>query len=346
MEKSMKNLEKNPTIMVNPQKIEFNPENVRNEREEQIESDEDFIRLKESVYTYGVLVPLVVKKQSQGTKEFILIDGERRLRAALATNQQFVPVHIASSEIAKDEILLSFQIHMLRKEWSKTAQARALLKIIKDTEHDTKTRNEKEIFELVQEKTGYSETRMRDLFRVLRYARNNEKILDEIENANSNLKFSHLVQLEASFIEQIDRVFPDIIKEYGKNTIREKLLKKVRANVIGSTREPIDNLLPLFIFAKTETQKDYLKKLIKDFIDDERKTPNDIFRIYELRFPANKEDLLKFVEDANKKIEELGSIMNNIKFTQFNIYEKYKIQLIKNIEWLIKVLTDTRKKIK
>ena len=195
--------------------IEFNPANVRDETEEQIEADENFRRLKDSVYEFGVLVPLVVKPYKNKEKEFILIDGERRLRAALSTNQKTVPVHILTDPDSNDEVLYAFQIHMLRKEWSRTAQARALKKIINNTKEEIGKKQEKELFNSIQEKTGYSENILKDLFRVLRYANKSDKILDEIDNPKNNIKFSHLVQLEASFVEQVERMFPDIIIKYG-----------------------------------------------------------------------------------------------------------------------------------
>lgn len=335
-----------PTIMVDPKEIAVNPENVRGEKEEQIEADEDFLRLKESVHEYGVLVPLVVREQRKKDKKYILIDGERRLRVALATNQSRVPVHIPPEDKIKDEMLLSFQIHMLRKEWSRTAQARALLKIIRKIEEEIGKKKEKEVFNIVQEKTGYSDTKLKDLFRVLRYAGDNEEILEEIDDPKTNLKFSHLVQIEASFVEQIEKIFPELIREYGIKTIRERLIEKVRLNIISSTREPIDRLLPLFIHAKSPQQLDYLRNLIKNFIDKREKTPEDIFRSYELKFPAAKEDLVKLVEEANKKIEELEAMMNNLKFTQFSIYQSLKEKLVKKIDSLIDTLKDTKKKIK
>lgn len=335
-----------PTIPVDPKEIAINPDNVRGEKEERIESDEDFLRLKESVHAFGVLVPLVVREYKKGDKKYILIDGERRLRAALATNQRAVPVHVAPIDKIKDDMLLSFQIHMLRKEWSKTAQARALSKIIKKEEERVGKKKEKELFNLIQERTGYSDTKLKDLFRVLKYAHDNEAILDEIDDVDSNLKFSHLVQIEASFVEQVEKTFPELIKEYGIKTIREKLIEKVRLNVIGSTREPIDKLLPLFIHAKSSQQLDYLKNLIKDFIDKKDKTPAEIFRSYELKFPTAKEDLVKLVEESYKKMEEVESMMNNLKYTQFSIYQNLKEKLLKKIDSLIDTLKDTKKKIK
>ena len=220
-----------------------------------------------------MLVPLVVKPYKNKEKEFILIDGERRLRAALATNQKTVPVHILTGPDSDDEVLYAFQIHMLRKEWSRTAQARALKKIINNTKEEIGKKQEKELFNAIQEKTGYSENILKDLFGTLLYASKSDKILDEIDNPKNNIKFSHLVQLEASFVEQVERMFPDIINKYGTDTIRNKLLDKVRRDVISSTREPIDKLLPLFIHSKTDKQKDYLKKLIIDFLNDINKKP-------------------------------------------------------------------------
>ena len=329
-----------------PKLIAFNPANVRDETAEEIEADENFQRLKDSVYEFGVLVPLVVKPHKKGDKEFILIDGERRLRAALATNQKTVPVHILTESDSGNEVLYAFQIHMLRKEWSRTAQARALAKITKDTKTEIGRTQEKELFNTIQEKTGYNETSLKDLFRVLKYVDKTEKVLDEIDSSKSNLKFSHLVQLEASFVEQVEKIFPDIIKKYGVETIRNKLLDKVRMNVISSTREPIEKLLPLFIQSKTDNQKIYLKKLIIDFLDNKNKTPEDIFRNYELEFPINKEDLVKLVKEAEKKIEELESIISNLQYTQFSIYKQLKDNLAKKIDSLINVLKTAKKRMK
>lgn len=138
--KAKKEKKKKPIQEVDPRLIKFDPENVRREDEETIESDESFIRLKESIYTYGVLVPLVIKEYNVKNKKYkyLLIDGERRLRAALATNLSKVPVHVLKKKEVKKQMLYAFQIHMLRKEWVRTAQARALVKIIKDIKNNIK----------------------------------------------------------------------------------------------------------------------------------------------------------------------------------------------------------------
>jgi ParB/RepB/Spo0J family partition protein len=331
---------------INPKLIAVNPRNVRDESEEEIKSDEDFQRLKESVYEFGVLVPLIVKPQKKRNKRFILIDGERRLRAALETNQKRVPVHIVTESETGDEVLYAFQIHTLRKEWSRTAQARALRSIVRNVKKETGKRQEKYIFDIIQEKTGYSDNRLRDLFRVLRYAHREEKILEEIDNPKSNIKFSHLVQLEASFVEQIEKVFPDIIRRYGFETIRQKLLDKVRREIIGTTREPMEKLLPLFMQARTDEQKKELKKLIMEFLDKKNKTPEDIYRSFELKFPLNKEDLLKSVGEAENRMEELESIIGGLRFSQLKTYPNLKDNFKKKINSLIVILKRALKSVK
>jgi ParB/RepB/Spo0J family partition protein len=334
---------------INPNRIAFNPENVRDESEEQIESDENFQRLKESVFEFGVLVPLVVKPLRKDNKDYLLIDGERRLRAALSTNQTSVPVHILTKSNKTEEMLYAFQIHMLRKEWTRTAQARALKTIIDQTRSEiTKDKlkvSEEEIFDAVQEKTGYSENSLRDLFRVQKYVKYDNTILDEIDDSKSNIKFSHLVQLEASFVEQVKRMYPELVKHYGLKTIREKVIEKVRLGVIDKTREPMNKLLPLFLNAKTNEQKSFLKTLVIEFLDKKQKTSDEIYRSFELKYPVNKEDLIKMADQAEKKMEDLEAILNSFHAGQFSIYKALKDELLNRIASLVKVLNQTKSRL-
>jgi ParB/RepB/Spo0J family partition protein len=334
---------------INPNRIAFNPENVRDETEEQIESDENFQRLKESVFAFGVLVPLVIKPLKKDNKDFLLIDGERRLRAALSTNQTLVPVHILSKSNKTEEMLYAFQIHMLRKEWTRTAQARALKSIVDQTRDEILTNKskitEKELFDAVLEKTGYGENPLRDLFRVLKYVKYGDAILDEIDDSKSHVKFSHLVQMEASFVEQVKRMYPELVKHYGLKAIREKVIDKVRLWVIDKTREPMNKLLPLFMNAKTEEQKSFLKTLVVEFLDKKQKTPDEIYRSFELKYPVDKEDLIKMADQAEKKIEDLEAILNSFHAGQFGIYKALKDKLIDRIDSLVKVLSQTKSRL-
>jgi ParB/RepB/Spo0J family partition protein len=325
---------------IDPKLVMPDPENVRREGEEEIEADESFQRLKESVYTYGVLVPLVVKpyKDRQKKYQFILVDGERRLRAALATNLDLVPVHILKEAEIANQMLYAFQIHMLRKEWSRPAQARALLKIMRDIRKKEHIRAERKLFPILQERTGYGQNKLRDLLRVLRYVEQDEAILDGLEDTRNNIKFSHLVQLEASFVEQVQKHFPDIVDDYGLKTIRHKLVEKVRREVIATTREPIEELLPLFVHAANRERRAFLKKLLKEFLENPDKSPEEVNRTFELRFPSDREDLVKLVGQAKERIEGLQAIVRNLNFIQLRAYKSLREGLRKQVVALVKVL--------
>jgi ParB/RepB/Spo0J family partition protein len=338
---------KKPKIReIDPRLIMPDPENVRHEDIEEIESDESFERLKESVYTYGVLVPLVVKTYNDPNKifKYVLIDGERRLRAALATNVSKVAVHILNESEVDNQMLYAFQIHMLRKEWSRPSQARALLKIIKEVEKQNNIRSEKLLFPLLQEKTGYNQNKLQDLLRVIRYIKEDERLLDDMEDNKSNIKFSHFVQLEASFMEQLERNYPEIIKEYGRTTIRNRLTNKVKNKIIGSTREPINLLLPLFADTDDQMKRKYVAKLIKEFIDEPDKTAKEVYRAFELRFPTNKEDMIKMAKEVAETIEGLISLLRNMNVEQLCSYKNIRHSFEKQIAILESIIDQTKKR--
>ena len=213
-------------------------------------------------------------------------------------------------------------------------------------QHELGKKQENKIFDVIQEKTGYSDNRLKDLFRVLRYAKKDEKVLEEIDEGKTNVKFSHLVQLEASFVEQIERIFPGIIKKYGIDTIRKKIIDKVRREVISTTREPMEKLLPLFIQAKTAEQKKVLENLIVEFLDKRNRSPEDIYRSFEHKFPLNKEDLIKLVGAAEKGIEKLESIIGSLRFSQLKVYPRLKTNLKKKIDSLVKSLQRARRSLR
>ena len=60
--------------------------------------------LAESIYKHGVLTPLLVKRDNQ--HRYILIAGERRLRAAKLSEQEYVPV------IIRDQITSPAQLEL------------------------------------------------------------------------------------------------------------------------------------------------------------------------------------------------------------------------------------------
>jgi ParB/RepB/Spo0J family partition protein len=301
---------------VSPQKVRFNKQNPRGESEEVIKNDSTFEQLKDSVAQFGVLVPIVVHERGGADgKKYTLVDGERRLRAALATNRKKIPAHVTSSENRMGEIIQAFHIHMLRKQWAPVAIARSF-KLIKDElKSSSDLKNDNELLDELRSITSCTNKQLEDLQRGIRYS---DEVLKEVNEGK--IKWSHLVQNEASFIEQLKVHFPDLLKEYGEEKVREKLVEKARQKIID-TRDLMENMLPIFQRAKSSDEKKCAKLLFKKFIDKLECAPEEIKIDYEKRFPPAKgqlelaNDIIKTCESLSPKIEQV-QVNQIISFTK------------------------------
>ncbi|MCX6910022.1 MAG: ParB/RepB/Spo0J family partition protein [Verrucomicrobia bacterium] len=154
---------------IDPNDVDFAPFNPRGETPRQIEEDPAFVQLKDSVYQYGVLVPIVVHRQkAQEKKPYCLVDGERRLRAALETGIKSIPARISTPEKPLDDVIQAFHIHMLRKQWDQIAQTRGLRKILRHKKWEGIERFSNDQMEELQSLTGCSDTQLRSLLRAAR----------------------------------------------------------------------------------------------------------------------------------------------------------------------------------
>ena len=152
-----------PLTSVNPNLIEFDENNPRGETADEIESDSEFKKLKNSVNDYNILVPLIVRKNNSKTKPYKLVDGERRLRAALDRKKKLVPAHIieGNEENAK---ILAYQIHMLRKPWAPQAEIKSIKEIVAEMQKEGL--NEDKLKAELISKTGMSSSRAGDILTI------------------------------------------------------------------------------------------------------------------------------------------------------------------------------------
>jgi ParB family chromosome partitioning protein len=92
-------------------------------------SEEELNDLKESIEEYGVLQPVIVKKDKNGT--FFLIAGERRLRAARLAGLQKIPAVIKDFD-EKDAAVIAVVENVQREDLSYIEEACAYKKLIED----------------------------------------------------------------------------------------------------------------------------------------------------------------------------------------------------------------------
>jgi ParB/RepB/Spo0J family partition protein len=292
---------------ISPADIAFSGANPRGETPDQIAEDETYEQLKDSVYQYGVLVPIVVRRQEDETrKPFLLVDGERRLRAALATGIDKIPAHITGGNAAED-LVQAFHIHMLRKQWSLLAQTRALKRIRNELRRAGQAKSDKELIDQLRAKTGCSDTRLMDLWRASKYS---EQVLGYVDAGE--IKVSHLIQNEESFVEQLEQKYPDVLRNLGKAKVRESLVQKARKRSLTSTRALIDNIVPVIARAASPEEKRYAAQLLTDFIDNEDTPAEDVLAKFETRYPLAKADVLELAEEIGKTAHALQALLERL----------------------------------
>ncbi len=286
---------------VDPNDIDFSDFNPRGEKPNDIEKDPSFIQLTDSIYKYGVLVPLVVHKQlGKGKKLYRLIDGERRLRAALKTNKKSVPIRITEYGEALGDVIQAFHIHMLRKQWSQVPQTRGLKKILKYKNwYGREEFTDEEIDEL-QIITGCTKVQLRSLLRAVRY---DDSVLDDVEKGR--LSYSHLVQIEESLVDHIESEYPSILVDIPKKIIRQKMIQKAKKKIIPSTRDLMEYVVPVINRAHSQSEKNDVEVLLKKFINDDEMIPEMILKEFEKGHPTAQQDILEQMRQLFEMAEAL-----------------------------------------
>jgi ParB-like chromosome segregation protein Spo0J len=320
-------------IEVDPNDIEFAAFNPRGEKPQDIESDPSFVQLKDSVYKYGVLVPLVVHAQS-GKKPYRLIDGERRLRAALDTNTKRVPVRITDAAGPLGDVIQAFHIHMLRKQWSQVPQTRGLKRILKHKRWEDKEKFDEEEMEELQTLTGCSKDQLRSLLRAARY---DEEVLDDVEN--ERLRYSHLVQIEESFVERIESEYPSLLVQTPKKLLRTKMVQKAKKKIIPDTRSLMLNVAPVISRAQTPTEKKNVEDLLKRFIDENDKTPESVLKEFEYKHPAAQKDALDQMRQILDATDVLATLLSHFQPHDAKSWPDMARKIEANLEKLRKSIT-------
>ncbi|MBN1175406.1 ParB N-terminal domain-containing protein [Candidatus Woesearchaeota archaeon] len=262
-----------PLVQISPDLISFDPQNPRSESSEKIETDYKFTQLKKSIELFGVFVPLIVRQVKSKTKPYRLVDGERRLRAALACNKPFVPVHIIDGNGERAKVL-AYQIHMNRKDWTKLAE----LKSIKDIVHEIKLKNDDDDFVRKElcDKTSMDLAHATDILTILKYDSETIKKVEE-----GLIYRSYFIELERYFIPALKTDFLSLYNHYGEKRLRKILSKKAEEIKLGKTSFLRNNFIKPYF--ENIIDKPKLRRVIKDFLDNPDRDLRDSVKKLERR---------------------------------------------------------------
>lgn len=253
--------------LIPPQKIAFDQKNPRGETKEQIEQDIEFKRLRKSVKHNNLFQPVIVRANRSKKQPYRLVDGERRLRAALLEKSELVPVRIIEGGEREGRIA-AYNIHTLRKEWDKRIEVAAIREIIDEIKQKKKNITEAELFKELREITNHKEHDLKTLLALLKYdAVTIKKVQD------GALAMSYLVQIDSSFLAPLKREFPKLYEQYGDSKLRKILVRKAEDGRLGNTRYLMDNVLKYFkdsddgryIFSENKVK---LKRVLKKFLEE------------------------------------------------------------------------------
>ena len=305
---------------VSPEKISFDKKNPRGEGEEQIKQDKSFKELRKSVRKYGVLVPLVTQRAKIKHKPFKLIDGERRLRAALIENKELVPIHTVGDDESEARIL-AYNIHMLRKQWSKSNELSSIKEIRDELIAKNPDMDDTELFAKLREITTHTGQELRDLLRLLKYSKETIKKLQD-----GFLAMSYLIQIDASFLSPLKREFPKLYEQYGDGNLRKILVQKAEDGKLGNTRYLMDFVLKYFKNSKDgkyifSENKIKLRNAIKMFLDKPEQQISSIVEKMEITKKAKKKKAKKTKKGKKKKKATLSKD-DTFEYTSLKISKK------------------------
>jgi ParB family chromosome partitioning protein len=179
-------------------------------------------QLAASMQEIGLQVPITVYENPRSAKfPYVLLDGERRFRAAKLNNWENIPALVVPAPTAKQNAVRMFNIHMLRDDWEEIETAWALEQIIEETGISSDQE--------LQKITRLSIDRIRNMRRVLAFPQSVQQKVAEGE-----LKYQLLVELDKNVLSKSKEKKDDSGKqvvEVGTTQLRDIFLKKFEDNV-------------------------------------------------------------------------------------------------------------------
>lgn len=310
----MESLEKNVQYL-KIQNISYDTNNPRGESEQQIQNDVEFKKLVLSIKQHGILEPLIVKKDKNDADNFKLIDGERRLRAAVKVAENDLEYKVPTL-LAKDDMdgrILAYQVHMLRKNWGKAAETKSIKSIISDIKIENPKITETELIKKIKEITAHKDHEITDLLKLIKY---DNSIIEKV--ILKELNMSYLVQIESSFINPFKRKFPSLIKKYNGDKLRNILIQKALNGLIGDTRFLMDYFKDVF---NEKDKKEVAEKLIEKFLKNDKESIENIYNEYLKLSPSNGRSAKQ--ARKNKKSQKIKS--KTKRKTEVFCYKKIKV---------------------
>lgn len=324
----MSEIPKSVVLQVNPRKIEPNPDNPR-----LLFDDSPMEELSKSIQRRGVMVPLIVFRKSPNSDNFVLLDGERRLRCSIKLGLKEVPVNEIQKPKPAENIIRMFNIHVLREEWELVPMAFALEKLIEILEKDGKKTTNAELAKL----TRLPNIRVAECRRILKY----KKYLHLSLNPDPKKRIG------GDFFSQLDLVvdtikkYPSILDEFPRKQFIELMIKKKQEGTIVNLIQEFRMFKKILESSKEGVDKKRIIENVKDFLRSEPSKEKDASGKPKTK-AMSMQDLY---EKTSSSAYTESQIIKTTK-TLDELLDKITFNEIKNKAEFKKVLTNLTEKIK
>lgn len=192
--------------LISPDDIVANPQNPRQEFDE-----EKLDELAASISEKGVLVPITVYERT--SSKYVLLDGERRWRAAKRINLSQIPAWVTTHPDKIKNIEAMFHIHMEREDWNHVDTLKALRSLIKASGVTDPTR--------LQSMTGLPSAQVSLYQRILAQPNEYQELI-----IDGTLPINFFNELHQRIIEPLKSQRPGLFKKFNEAKITERFVKR------------------------------------------------------------------------------------------------------------------------
>ena len=276
--------------------IAQNPQNPREEPSRTEVSD-----IQQSLESVGeMLVPIVVYRnphRHRSDPKFILLDGERRWRAATELaprNRKFrkIPANIISGPLSDYENLRTmFNIHMKREEWSTAAIAEALSRLFR-----ARPSLKKAPVKAIAYETGLGETEVREARQFLLMPRQARQ-----RALSGDLDEYYLILLSRN-MRSIQNSYSDLITVSNWTAIADAFIKKVDDGWINDARS-FNSLGKAARVCLAQQQPEFFRKIFDELVSRPAFTPDQALERVEAEFLVSTDK--EFVRQADRFLRTL-----------------------------------------
>jgi ParB family transcriptional regulator, chromosome partitioning protein len=230
--------------------------------------------LRTSIQEVGILVPLVVFEDPEEASDYVLLDGERRLRSSLDLALPEVPVQIIPKPSPLENLLRMFNIHNVREDWPLISVALSLREVMEISGEQRETR--------LAEMTGLTRSTVRRARRLLRIPEAELKLIE----SEAHLPRTEQVHREDVYLE-VERaisalrgVFDDHLDEYSDAQMYRFLVTKIERGAVPNVTDY--RLIPRVAktYQEGHLDEDAVRASVVPFLKDADLGPRDWYRKY------------------------------------------------------------------